>query len=304
MNKSTQFVVLSAIFLQCSVSIAMEYTNPTNFKPVHVGDYLRTRQSYFSDHVAVVVKSPEGATLDPSHHGSILLAENSEGGVKLVWLKDFIIKENDVSHVSSPYALIYHASKPYLVVARALSALYANIEYDIALKSCGLFADWCVFGNKSEVEDFRDKNSQSLGLIPKYVILPLCKCGAIGQWILTAAATSFDKEFGKKLNQLTPDEIDSIGASEQGYADFVNRLVLDENMPLSTKKSHNIPSLEIVVYEAFLLHESGLILSNASMTKLKKMNEKDALKLCSQIVDSDINNQIADINKLLEQLIL
>lgn len=286
---------LVSIIITCVLSSGLFSADLSTDKVV-VGDYLRTRQCMFGDHVAVVVKT---CTKDHAHRLSggdcnFILAENSMGGVKFVSPQEFIINGIGRSDVVRDA----EKNKPYIIVARAVAALATRIEYDIATKSCGLFADWCLMGPSSGVRDFRKADSSLTRQTRQ--ILQLCDGSDTNKQILVAIATAFDQGFGDVINDVTLEQLASFGKNPEQFAEFIRNIYRTKGIRLETRGTYSTEGVSAIISEAFALDRDHLGLTDSALATLAKMSDQEAMAFCSRIVDADIAGINVDINRLLE----
>ena len=312
MNKVTQLLLCCLVVLQCSISIAMEQQSAA---PVSVGDLLLTRQPSFDFHVGVVVWAPKNATMDSLEE--VVLADHAprkEGqgpdGVRFVWLKDFIL--DGVFH---SFEIPEHEkSRAFLIVARAVSALFTNAAYDIAQKNCGGFAEWCTNGALSGFADFRRPESLSFNREMRK-FRKWCDGTPEGkQKIIESLREQNIKEESIAMVEKFP--VQSLAYFGQGCKDgevnlvqFIKATVNESitngaSLAVNSSDPKTMPSLASIVSSAFSLDRDFLRLTDNAWAQLSSMNDEEAIYLCSRIVDEDVLGNLVDVGQLIEEMVI
>lgn len=298
MNMKNKLVLLGLIFLQSSFSMAIELKSSDNIK---IGDFLLTKQENFGFHAGVVVFAPENATVDSLD--DVILADHAlrkEGhgpdGVHFVWLKDFIIEgifwSNQIPEEEK--------SKAFIIVARAVSALFSNAIYDIAKKNCGGFAEWCINGAKSGFSDFRKPESFSFNREMR-LFRSFCDGTDEGKKKLVESVGVFDENYAKTIENLPTGLLWSLGDKcedgEKNLAEFIKSKSQGSNFAVRASNKNNI-SLGHIVFAALSLDKEFIGISEIQLNKLLSMKDEQILDLCSQIVDGDISGNYVDVTNI------
>ena len=288
MNMKNKLVLLGLIFLQSSFSMAIELKSSDNIK---IGDFLLTKQENFGFHAGVVVFAPENATVDSLD--DVILADHAlrkEGhgpdGVHFVLLRDFIIEgifwSNQIPEEEK--------SKSFMIVARAVSALFSNAIYDIAKKNCGGFAEWCINGAKSGFSDFRNPESFSFNREMR-LFRSFCDGTDEGKKKLVESVGVFDENYAKTIENWPTELLWSLGDKcedgEKNLAEFIKSKSQGSNFAVRASNKNNI-SLGHIVFAALSLDKEFIGISEIQLNKLLSMKDEQILDLCSQIVDGDI----------------
>lgn len=310
MKKKVFLILLGLILLQCSISIAMQPQNPA---PVRVGDFLLTKQPPHGSHAGVVVWAPADATVDSLD--DVVLADHAprkkghgRDGVRLTRLREFKIA--GVFHSSAIPE--NEKSETFLIIARAIAAFVTNAEYDIALKNCGGFAEWCINGSLSGFSDFRMANSRSFNRENREY-RKFCDGTAEGMQDLIKSIQE-DKHISEDAKRENIAMIEGFTEKglwylgnhcPEGEANYVRLIKLktkDTNFAVNASDPKGIPPLADILFAALLLDKGCLGLTNIAWAKLIGMSDAEAAYLCSRIVDEDVLGHVVDVGLLIENM--